>query len=79
LVAADVIDETDLSRYARHAPLKLSNTIAEAYRKYRGSRRRLPRVRLNFDLNRPGNGRKNFSVRGAQKTLSDQEKQKDLN
>jgi uncharacterized cofD-like protein len=58
LVAADVIDETDLSRSARHDPVKLSNTIAEAYRKYRGRRRRLPRVRLNLDLGRPSNGRK---------------------
>ena len=49
LVGADVIDETDASSTARHDPIKLSNAIAEAYRKYRGRRRRLPRVRLNLD------------------------------
>ena len=56
LVEADVIDETDKSSSARHDPIKLSNTIAEAYRKYRGRRRRLPRVRLNLDLRRPKTG-----------------------
>jgi len=56
LVAADVIDETDASRSARHDPVKLSNAIAEAYRRYRETRRRLPWVCLNLDLNRPGNG-----------------------
>ena len=49
LVAADVIDETDASRSARHDPVKLSNAIAEAYRQYRGTRRRLPRVRLDLE------------------------------
>jgi len=49
LVGADVIDKTDASSTARHDPTKLSNAIAEAYRKYRGRRRRLPRVRLNLD------------------------------
>ena len=58
LVGADVIDETDATSTARHDPTKLSNAITEAYRKYRGRRRRLPRVRLNLDLNQPGNGRK---------------------
>ena len=53
LVEADVIDETDDTSTARHDPIKLSNAIAEAYRKYRGRRRRLPRVRLNLDLNGP--------------------------
>jgi len=48
LVAADVIDESDASRSARHDPVKLSNAIAEAYRQYRGTRRRLPRVRLDL-------------------------------
>jgi len=52
LVGADVIDETDDRRLARHDPGKLSNTIAEAYQRYRGSRRRLPRVRLNLDSSR---------------------------
>ena len=49
LIDADVIDETDQSRTARHDPVKLSNAVAEAYRRYRGTRRRLPRVRLNLD------------------------------
>ena len=56
LVEADVIDETDDNSTARHDSVKLSNAIAEAYRKYRGRRRRLPRVRLNLDRNLPGNG-----------------------
>jgi uncharacterized cofD-like protein len=56
LVEADVIDETDETSTARHDSVKLSNAIAEAYRKYRGRRRRLPRVRLNLDLRRPKNG-----------------------
>ena len=55
LVEADVIDETDDNSAARHDPVKLSNAIAEAYRKYRGRRRRLPRVRLNVESNRTGN------------------------
>ena len=54
LVEADVIDEVQT---ARHDPIKVSNAIAEAYRKYRGRRRRLPRVRLNLEFNRPGKGR----------------------
>ena len=49
LVVADVIDETDPSRTARHDPVKLSHAIAEAYRKYRGRRRRLPRIRLDLE------------------------------
>ena len=57
LVEADVIDETDEKSSARHDPIKLSNAIAEAYRKYRGRRRRLPRVRLNLDLDRPDKDR----------------------
>jgi len=57
LVEADVIDETDSTSTARHDPVKLSNAIAEAYRKYRGGRRRLPRVRLNLDSKKPSNGR----------------------
>ena len=56
LVEADVIDETDKTTTARHDSVKLSNAIAEAYRKFRGRRRRLPRVRLNLELNRTGNG-----------------------
>jgi uncharacterized cofD-like protein len=61
LVGADVIDATDASSTARHDPAKLSNAIAEAYRKCRGRRRRLPRVRLDLNLNQPGNGRKSES------------------
>ena len=53
LVEADVIDDTDDTSTARHDPVKLSNAIAEAYRKYRGRRRRLPRVRLNVVRRRP--------------------------
>ena len=52
-----MIDESDETSAARHDPIKLSNAIAEAYRKYRGRRRRLPRVRLNLEFNRPDNGR----------------------
>jgi uncharacterized cofD-like protein len=40
-VLADVIDETTPSR---HDPAKLAAVIAQAYRKHRGARRRLPRV-----------------------------------
>ena len=54
LFEADVIDD---GQPARHDPTKLSIAVAEAYRKYRGRRRRLPRVRLSLDLNRPGKGR----------------------
>ena len=54
LVEADVIDETST---ARHDPAKLSNAVAEAYRKHRGRRRRLPRVHLNLDLSKPGKNR----------------------
>jgi hypothetical protein len=57
LVEADIIDETDETSSARHDPIKLSNAIAEAYRKYRGRRRRLPWVRLNLDLDRPDKDR----------------------
>ena len=54
LVEADVLDGSNI---ARHEPFKLANAIAEAYRKYRGRRRRLPRVRLNPELGRQHNGR----------------------
>jgi len=64
IIEADVIDETDASRTARHDPVKLSNAIAEAYRKYRGRRRRLPRIRLNLESERPGNGRGNSNGNG---------------
>lgn len=55
-VSADVIDENSPSR---HDPVKLSFAIGEAYRKHRGKRRRLPRLRRDLDLtpvsaNRPG-------------------------
>jgi len=49
LVEADVIDDTST---ARHDSVKLSNAITEAYRKYRGRRRRLPRSRINVDRKR---------------------------
>ena len=52
LVEADLIDETDNTSTARHDPVKLSNTITEAYRKYRGKRRRLPRIRLEAPFER---------------------------
>jgi uncharacterized cofD-like protein len=67
LVEADVIDETDSTSTARHDPVKLSNAIAEAYRKYRGRRRRLPRVRLNLESKRAGNGHE--SSNGASHVL----------
>ena len=57
LVEADVIDETDQTSTARHDTTKLSHAIADTYKKYRGRRRRLPRVRLKLELNRTGNGR----------------------
>ena len=46
-VAADVIDESSRSR---HDPVKLALAISEAYRKHRGKRRRLPRLRRNLYL-----------------------------
>ena len=49
LVEADVIDLSSANRTARHDSVKLSRAIAEAYRRYRGSRRRLPRIRLDLD------------------------------
>jgi len=51
LVEADVIDEVHT---ARHDSVKLSNVIAETYSKYRGTRRRLPRVRLNIKQRQTG-------------------------
>ena len=66
LVEADVIDD---GQTARHDPTKLSNAVAEAYRKYRGRRRRLPRVRLNLDLSRPGKGRPVLNSNGEADTL----------
>ena len=61
LVEADVIDETDETSTARHDPIKLANAIAEAYRKHRGRRSRLPRVRLNVESSQTGNGRLVFN------------------
>ena len=46
-VPADVIDENNPSR---HDPVKLALAISETYRKHRGKRRRLPRLRRNLDL-----------------------------
>jgi uncharacterized cofD-like protein len=60
LVEADVVDETDASSTTRHDPIKLSNAIAEAYRRFRGRRRRLPRVRIPLDLNRRNNDHLNI-------------------
>ena len=74
LVEADVIDETDTSTAARHDPMKLSNAIAEAYGKYRGRRRRLPRIRINLNLNRPSNGRPVLNGNEGSKRLPVQEK-----
>ena len=54
LIEADVIDD---GQTARHDSTKLSNAVAEAYRKYRGRRRRLPRVHLNLEFAKPGKGR----------------------
>lgn len=55
LIEADVIEERDRISTARHDPRKLSNTIVEAYRKHRGRRRRMPRIRLmsNFLIEKP--------------------------
>ena len=64
LVEADVIDETDKSTMARHDAIKLSNAIAEAYRKYRGRRRRLPRVRLNLNQKRSDRDRNTLKATG---------------
>jgi uncharacterized cofD-like protein len=61
LVEADVIDETDHSSLARHNSTKLSTAIAESYRKHRGRRRRLPRIRLNLDSSRSINGNDSFN------------------
>ena len=44
-VSADVIDENNP---ARHDPVKLALAVSEAYKKHRGKRRRLPRLRRNF-------------------------------
>jgi len=74
LVEADVIDETDSNSTARHDPVKLSNAIAEAYRIYRGRRRRLPRVRLNLDSKRSGNGRDFSNGVGDDHSRSGQDK-----
>jgi uncharacterized cofD-like protein len=46
LVETDVIDEV---MTARHDAEKLSGAVADAYSRYRGQRRRLPLLRLNFD------------------------------
>jgi uncharacterized cofD-like protein len=74
LVEADVIDETDETSTARHDSTKLSNAIAGAYRTYRGRRRRLPRVRLNLESNKPGSRLMDFNASGETRTVSAQEK-----
>jgi uncharacterized cofD-like protein len=56
-VAADLIEE---ARPARHDPVKLAATIADAYRRHRGKRRRLPRLRRSLQRPTPvanGSGR----------------------
>ena len=53
LVEADVVDDVHA---ARHDPTKLSSAIAEAYRKYRGTRRRLPRIRLDVRPDKSARG-----------------------
>ena len=52
LVESDVIDDSSADRTARHDSVKLSHAIAQAYRKYRGNRRRLPRIRLEAPSSR---------------------------
>ncbi|MCH8278976.1 MAG: hypothetical protein IIC12_08625 [Proteobacteria bacterium] len=74
LVEADVIDETDETTTARHDPVKLANAIAEAYRKSRGRRRRLPRVRLNLESKKPGTDRQVLNRKGEAEPHSVQEK-----
>ena len=74
LVETDVIYEIDDNNTIRQDSVKLSNAIAQAYRKYRGRRRRLPRVRLNLDSKRPGNGRPALNGNGGSKPLPVQEK-----
>ena len=71
LVEADVIDETST---ARHDPFKLADAIAEAYRKYRGHRRRLPRIRLNPELHGPSKGGPVLNGTGQAEPLPVQEK-----
>ena len=74
LVEANVIDDTNDTSTARHDPVKLSNAIAEAYRKYRGRRRRLPRVRLNVTRRRPDSDLGNSNGNGEAQPVSFQEK-----
>lgn len=74
LLEADVIDDTDETSTVRHDPIKLANAIAEAYRKYRGRRRRLPRVHLNLELNKFGKGRRLLNDGGEASPLPIQEK-----
>jgi uncharacterized cofD-like protein len=49
LIESDVIDDV---MTARHDPGKISWSIVQAYNKYRGRRRRFPRVRFRIGLNR---------------------------
>jgi hypothetical protein len=74
LVEANVIDDTNDTSTARHDSVKLSNAIAEAYRKYRGRRRRLPRVRLNVTRRRPDSDLGNSNGNGEAQPVSFQEK-----
>tara|TARA_Y100000588_G_scaffold395323_2_gene523434 strand:- start:48023 stop:49450 length:1428 start_codon:yes stop_codon:yes gene_type:complete len=65
LVEADVIDDTSADRTARHDSVKLSNAIADTYRKHRGNRRRLPRIKLEplFNRSTRGSSARNSSKR----------------
>lgn len=54
LLEADVLDEIHT---ARHDSVKLAHALTEAYRKHRGSRRRLPRIRLDFRFERTNDDR----------------------
>mgnify|MGYP001273303835 CR=1 FL=1 len=54
LLESDVLDEVST---ARHDSAKLAHSLAEAYRKHRGTRRRLPRIRLDFRFNRTADDR----------------------
>ena len=58
-----MIEETDNTSTTRHDQIRLSDAFSEAYQKYMG-RLRLPRARLNLNLNRPCEGRTNLNGDG---------------
>ena len=68
-VPADVIDENSPSR---HDSAKLALAISDAYRNNRGKRRRLPRLRRDLDLTRPGSNRPE-TANGAEATNGTQD------